>query len=131
MRLRMLKEGSSLLLCVGQDARQKNNGNARVSDTDSDDLSINTGKTRPFRAGRADSNLRCFWDRAQILESEIQSELLQLATNLMEQSCLIEWPSAKQDDDVVFGSFARKFRRRAIQHKRFFGALCTCDVDGT
>ncbi len=35
---------------INQVARQKNNGNARFSDTDSDDLSIATGKARPSRA---------------------------------------------------------------------------------
>ncbi len=39
---------------MNQIALQKNNGNARFSDTDSDDLSIDTGKARPSRAGRAD-----------------------------------------------------------------------------
>ncbi len=34
--------------------QRKNNGKARVSDTDSDDSSIDTGKARPSRAGRAD-----------------------------------------------------------------------------
>jgi hypothetical protein len=63
-------------------------------------LSIDTGKARPSRAGRADWNLLGLRDRAQVLESEIQSELLQLATDLMEQSGLIEWPSANYDDDV-------------------------------
>jgi hypothetical protein len=85
---------------TNKDAQEKNNGNARFSDTDSDDLSIDTGKARPSRAGRADWNLLGFWDRAQVLESEIQSELLQLATDLMEQSGLIEWPSANHDDDI-------------------------------
>ncbi len=37
-----------------QVARQKNNGNARFSDTDSDGLSIDTGKASPSLAGRAD-----------------------------------------------------------------------------
>ncbi len=85
---------------TNKDAQEKNNGNARFSDTDSDDLSIDTGKARPSRAGRADWNLLGFWDRAQVLESEIQSELLQLATDLMEQSGLIEWPSANHDDAI-------------------------------
>ena len=71
---------------MNQGALQKNNGNARVSDTDSYDLSIDTGKARPSRAGRADWNFLGFWDRVQVLESEIQSEMLQLATDLMEQS---------------------------------------------
>ncbi len=62
---------------TNKDARQKNHGNAVVSDTDSNDLSIDTGKARPSRAGRADWNLLGFWDRAQFLESEIQSEVLQ------------------------------------------------------
>ena len=39
---------------TNKDAQEKNNGNARFSDTDSDDLSIDTGKARPYRAGRAD-----------------------------------------------------------------------------
>jgi len=85
---------------TNKDAQEKNNGNARFSDTDSDDLSIDTGKARPYRAGRADWNLLGFWDRAQVLESEIQSELLQLATDLMEQSGHIEWPSANNDDAI-------------------------------
>jgi hypothetical protein len=29
----------------------------------------------------------------------------------------------------VSENFARKFRRRAIQHKRVLDALCTCNVD--
>ena len=90
---------------TNKDAQEKNNGNACFSDTDSDDLSIDTGKARPYRAGRADWNLLGFWDRVQVLESEIQSELLQLATDLMEQS----------------GDTTQKI----------FGALCTCDVDAS
>ena len=38
---------------MNQVARQNNNGNAPFSDTYSDDLSIDTGKARPSRAGRA------------------------------------------------------------------------------
>ncbi len=64
---------------TNKEARQKNIGNARVSDTDSDDLSIDTGKARPSQAGQADWNSLDFWDRAHFLESEIQSEDLVIA----------------------------------------------------
>jgi hypothetical protein len=33
-------------------------------------------------------------------KSSSQSEVLQLATDLMEQSGLIEWPSTNHDDDI-------------------------------
>ena len=88
-----------------------------------------------FLAGQADWNLLGFWDRAQVIDSEIQSEVLQLATDLMEQSGLIPVSLNGQvqtmtmiSSVLVSGNFARKFRGRAIQHKRFFDALCTCNV---
>ncbi len=84
---------------INKNARHKNNGNALVSDTDSDDLSIDTWKASPSCAGRAYWNFLGSWDRVQVLECEIQSEVLQL-TDLMEQSCLTEWPSANHDDDI-------------------------------
>jgi hypothetical protein len=71
----MLKEGSSLLLGAGP-ARIKMHDRKilemLVSVTPIPMIfSIDTGKARPSRAGRADWNFLFFWDRAQVLESEI------------------------------------------------------------
>ncbi len=85
---------------INRDSRHKINENALVSDTDSDDFAIYTGTTRLSRSGRADWNLLSSWDRAQVPYSEIQSELLRLATELKEQSDIIEWPCANHDDDI-------------------------------
>ena len=71
---------------TSKDAPEKNNGNARFSDTDSDDLSIVTGKARPSRAGRADWILLGSWDRKRFFDCEIHSEMMHFATELMEQS---------------------------------------------
>ena len=123
---------------TNKDAPEKNNGNARFSDTDSDDLSIDTGKARPSCAGRADWNMLGSWDRARVLESEIQSELMQFATDLIEQSGLIEWPGTKHDDDIerlglwqlceevqIEGDTTQKIFRCPLH----LLCGCTCDVD--
>jgi hypothetical protein len=64
-------------------------------------LSIDTGKAGPSRAGRADWILLGSWDRKRFFDCEIHSEMMHFATELMEQSGLIQWPSPESDDDDV------------------------------
>ena len=54
--------------------------------------------------GRRKWELLQSWDRNALLDSEINAEVLRIATEKMEESGLVEWPSARSADTRLMDS---------------------------
>ena len=68
----------------------------------------------------------------QVLEVKNQPEVSRLATELMEQSGLIELPSAMDDDTMEclgLWLMCAEFQKEGDISEMIFDVLCTSDVD--
>ena len=79
---------------------QDNDGGNRDDDDEEDEEEEEDGLSKPrkkFKRTRREWTLLGRWDRTEKLDSEINAEILQLATEEMSKSGLVEWPVVEKD----------------------------------